>query len=62
MGRFTILLLEDLSERIRSRDRKTWPLRRGGRCGEVAVGGGSTVLVTLLIFETFTQADLLLPT
>ena len=34
---------EDLSEWIRSRDRKTWPLKRGGRCGEVAVSGGSTV-------------------
>ena len=41
MGRFSIE--EDLSEWIRSRDMKTWPLKRGGRCGEVTVGGGSTV-------------------
>ena len=27
----------------KSRDRKTWPLNRDGRCGEVAVSGGSTV-------------------
>ena len=24
-----------------------WPLKRGGRCGEVAVSGGSTVAVKL---------------
>ena len=44
------------------RDPKKWPLKlkRGGRCREVAVSGGSTVVVllladngvTLLIFST----------
>ena len=35
--------LQDLSEWIRSRGKKTWPLKRGGRCREVAVSGVSTV-------------------
>ena len=32
-----------MSEWIRSRDRNTWPLKRGGRCGEATASGGSTV-------------------
>ena len=32
-----------MSEWIRSRDRKTWPLKGFGHCGKVAISGGLTV-------------------
>ena len=38
----------------RKSGQETWPLKRGGRCGEVAVSGGSTVTYFIVLGNVIT--------